>query len=188
KGADFAVRAAPLVEECLDRSRGRAFVLFTSYARLREIYALVRERLPYPSRMQGALPRLHLLEWFRTTPHAVLFATNTFWEGIDVVGEQLSCVIVDRLPFPSPSEPLVAARLAAIEAQGESSFENYMIPSAIVRLKQGFGRLIRSKSDHGLLVCLDGRAGASRYGHTIVDALPPARRIADLEELDGFFS
>ncbi|MBV8688718.1 MAG: ATP-dependent DNA helicase, partial [Candidatus Eremiobacteraeota bacterium] len=118
KAADFAERAAPLVEECLDRSRGRAFVLFTSYARLREIYALVRERLPYPSRMQGELPRAHLLEWFRTTPHAVLFATNTFWEGIDVVGEQLSCVIVDRLPFPSPGEPLVAARIAALEARG----------------------------------------------------------------------
>ncbi len=117
KAPDFAVRAAPLVEECLDRSRGRAFVLFTSYARLREIYALVRERIPYPTRMQGELPRTHLLEWFRTTPHAVLFATNTFWEGIDVAGEQLSCVIVDRLPFPSPGDPLVAARLASIEAR-----------------------------------------------------------------------
>ncbi|MBV8689188.1 MAG: ATP-dependent DNA helicase, partial [Candidatus Eremiobacteraeota bacterium] len=85
-------------------------------------------------------------------------------------------------------EPLVAARLSAIEAQGQSSFENYMIPSAIVRLKQGFGRLIRSKTDRGLLVCLDGRAGASRYGRTIIDALPPAHRIADLESLEGFFS
>ncbi|MBV9149234.1 MAG: ATP-dependent DNA helicase [Candidatus Eremiobacteraeota bacterium] len=188
KAPDFAIRAAPLVEECLDRSRGRAFVLFTSYARLREIYSLVRERIPYPIRMQGEFPRAHLLDWFRTTPHAVLFATNTFWEGIDVVGEQLSCVIVDRLPFPSPGDPLVAARLAAIEAQGESSFETYMIPSAIVRLKQGFGRLIRSKTDRGLLVCLDGRAGASRFGHTIIDALPSARRIRDLEELSGFFS
>jgi len=187
KARDFAARAAPLVEECLDRSRGRAFVLFTSYARLREVYALVRERIPYPIRMQGEYPRAHLLEWFRTTPHAVLFATNTFWEGIDVVGEQLSCVIVDRLPFPSPADPLVAARVQAIEALGESGFENYMIPSAIVRLKQGFGRLIRSKSDRGLLVCLDGRAGASRFGQTIIDALPPARRITTLEEISGFF-
>ena len=118
KSVDFARRAAPLVEECLDRSRGRAFVLFTSYARLREVYALVRERLAFPVRLQGELPRTHLLEWFRRTPNAVLFATGTFWEGIDVVGDALSCVIIDRLPFPSPSDPLVMARMRALEARG----------------------------------------------------------------------
>lgn len=187
KTAQFAALAAPIVEECLDRSRGRAFVLFTSYARLREVHALVRERIPYPVRMQGELPRAHLLEWFRTTPHAVLFATSTFWEGIDVAGEQLSCVIVDRLPFPSPGEPLVAARLQAIEARAQSGFETYMIPSAIMRLKQGFGRLIRSKGDRGLLALLDGRAGSSHFGRTIIEALPPARRITRLDDLDGFF-
>jgi len=187
KAPQFAKLAAPIVEECLDRSRGRAFVLFTSYARLREVYALVRERIPYPVRMQGELPRARLLEWFRTTPHAVLFATSTFWEGIDVAGDQLSCVIVDRLPFPSPADPLVAARLQAIEGRGLSGFETYMIPSAIMRLKQGFGRLIRSKSDHGLLALLDGRAGSSHFGRTILDALPPAARIEQLDELAGFF-
>ena len=187
KSSDFARRAAPLVEECLDRSRGRAFVLFTSYARLREVYALVRERVPFPIRLQGELPRTHLLEWFRTTPNAVLFATGTFWEGIDVVGEQLSCVIIDRLPFPSPGDPLVQARLEALEARGQNGFEHYMIPSAIVRLKQGFGRLIRSKSDRGLVALLDGRAASSRYGGIILRALPPAKRIAHLDDLTGFF-
>ncbi len=187
KALDFARRAAPLVEECLDRSRGRAFVLFTSYARLREVYELVRERLPYPARVQGELPRGALLDWFRTTPNAVLFATGTFWEGIDVVGDQLSCVIIDRLPFPSPADPLVAARMRAIEARGKPSFEHYMIPSAIVRLKQGFGRLIRSKRDRGLVVLLDGRALGMRYGQTIVDALPRARRIHHLDDLAAFF-
>ncbi len=187
KAADFARRAAPLVEECLDRSRGRAFVLFTSYARLREVYALVRERIPFPIRLQGELPRMHLLEWFRSTPNAVLFATGTFWEGIDVVGEALSCVVIDRLPFPSPGDPLVQARVEAMEARGQSGFEQYMIPSAIVRLKQGFGRLIRSKNDKGLVAILDGRAASSRYGAIILNALPPAMRITHLDELTEFF-
>ncbi len=187
KAPNFAKLAAPLVEECLDRSRGRAFVLFTSYARLREVYALVRERVSYPIKLQGELPRAHLLEWFRSTPGAVLFATGTFWEGIDVVGEQLSCVIIDRLPFPSPNDPLVAARMEALEARGFNAFEHYMIPSAIVRLKQGFGRLIRSQSDRGLVALLDGRAASSRYGTIILNSLPPATRLENLEELTEFF-
>jgi ATP-dependent DNA helicase DinG len=188
KSLDFSRRAAPLVEECLDRSRGRAFVLFTSYARLREVYGALRERLPYPVRLQGELPRTHLLEWFRSTPNAVLFATGTFWEGIDVVGDQLSCVIIDRLPFPSPGDPLVQARMESIEARGQNAFDQYMIPSAIVRLKQGFGRLIRSKSDRGLVALLDGRAASSRYGAIILQALPPATRITHLDQLTEFFT
>jgi ATP-dependent DNA helicase DinG len=187
KTPDFSRRAAPLVEECLDRSRGRAFVLFTSYARLREIYALVRERIPFPVRLQGELPRTQLLDWFRSTPNAVLFATGTFWEGIDVAGDRLSCVIIDRLPFPSPADPLVQARMESIEARGHNAFDRYMIPSAIVRLKQGFGRLIRSKTDRGLVAILDGRAAASRYGERILGALPPATRLEHLDELTGFF-
>jgi ATP-dependent DNA helicase DinG len=187
KAADFARRAAPLIEEILERSGGRAFVLFTSYARLCEVYALLRDRIPFPVKMQGDLPRSALLDWFRATRNAVLFATGTFWEGIDVVGDALSCVVIDRLPFPSPAEPLVAARIAALEAQGRSGFEHYMIPSAIVRLKQGFGRLIRSTSDRGVVALLDGRATSMRYGATIVDALPPATRITDLALLDDVF-
>jgi ATP-dependent DNA helicase DinG len=188
KANDFARKAAPIVEECLDRCRGRAFVLFTSYARLREVYALVRERLPFPVKLQGELPRAHLLQWFRSTPNAVLFATGTFWEGIDVVGDALSCVIIDRLPFPSPADPLVAARVRALEGRGLDGFERYMIPAAIVRLRQGFGRLIRSTTDTGALALLDGRATSTRYGETILRALPPARRITHLDELTEFFA
>jgi ATP-dependent DNA helicase DinG len=188
KANDFARKAAPIVEECLDRCRGRAFVLFTSYVRLREVYALVRERLPFPVKLQGELPRAHLLQWFRSTPNAVLFATGTFWEGIDVVGDALSCVIIDRLPFPSPSDPLVAARVRALEGRGLDGFERYMIPAAIVRLRQGFGRLIRSTTDTGALALLDGRATSTRYGETILRALPPARRITHLDELTEFFA
>lgn len=187
KSSHFARRAAPLVEECLDRSGGRAFVLFTSYARLREVYALVADRLAFPIRLQGQLPRSHLLDWFRRTPGAVLFGTATFWEGIDVVGDALSCVIIDRLPFPSPSDPLVMARVRALEARGLDGFEHYMIPAATVRLKQGFGRLIRSSSDRGLVALLDGRAASTRYGATILSALPPATRIERLDDLATFF-
>ncbi|MDQ2992703.1 MAG: ATP-dependent DNA helicase [Candidatus Eremiobacteraeota bacterium] len=188
KSPDFARQAAPLVEECLDRTRGRAFVLFTSHARLREVHAAVRERIPYPIRLQGQMPRARLLEWFRSTPNAVLFATGTFWEGIDVVGDRLSCVIIDRLPFPSPADPLVAARMQSLEARGQDAFERYMIPSAIVRLKQGFGRLIRSTSDRGVVALLDGRAAATKYGATILAALPPAKRIDHLDELTEFLA
>ncbi len=187
KDVRFARRVAPLIEEILDVTRGRAFVLFTSYARLHEVYALVRERIAYPTKLQGEMPRAHLLQWFRDTRNAVLFATATFWEGIDVVGDGLSCVIIDRLPFPSPGDPIVAARLAALEAAGKSSFEEFMIPSAIVRLKQGFGRLIRAKTDRGVVVLLDGRATSMRYGGAIIAALPPAKRVEDLAELRSFF-
>jgi ATP-dependent DNA helicase DinG len=187
KDVRFARRVAPLVEEILDVTSGRAFVLFTSYARLHEVYALVRERVHFPIKLQGELPRAHLLQWFRATKNAVLFATGTFWEGIDVVGDQLSCVIIDRLPFPSPGDPIVAARLAAIEAAGGSGFDEFMVPSAIVRLKQGFGRLIRSKTDRGVVVLLDGRAASMRYGTEIVAALPPAGRARTLAELREFF-
>lgn len=188
KSEDFARRVAPLVEECLERSRGRAFVLFTSYTRLREVHALVRERIPFPVRLQGELSRARLLEWFRSTPNAVLFATATFWEGIDVAGDQLSCVIIDRLPFPSPSDPLVAARMQALEARGVDGFDNYMVPAAAVRLKQGFGRLIRNGTDRGVVALLDGRAASRRYGAAILDTLPNATRITHLDELEEIFS
>ena len=188
KDPRFSKRVAPLVEEILDVTDGRAFVLFTSYVRLYEVYAALRERLAFPHKVQGDLPRAQLLEWFRRTKNAVLFATGTFWEGIDVAGDALSCVVIDRLPFPSPSDPIVAARLAAIEATGRSSFEDYMIPSAIVRLKQGFGRLIRSKSDKGLVALLDGRAISMRYGAQIVASMPPALRVESLDEVRTFFA
>jgi len=187
KSADFARRAAPIVEECLERSRGRAFVLFTSYARLREVHGFLRERVAFPIRLQGELPRARLLEWFRATPNAVLFATGTFWEGIDIVGDQLSCVIIDRLPFPSPADPLVAARVQSLQARGLDGFDNYMVPAATMRLKQGFGRLIRNTGDRGVVALLDGRAAGTRYGATILDALPNATRIDHLEQLTELF-
>ncbi len=186
KASDFIARAAPLLEEALDRTNGRAFVLFTSYARMHEMMAQTRSRIAYPIRMQGEMPRAALIAWFRQTPNAILFGSGTFWEGIDVVGESLSCVVVDRLPFPSPQDPLVAARMAWLEEHGEDAFTGYMVPAAITRLKQGFGRLIRSSADRGALVLLDGRAGSTRFGKSILEALPPARRVSSLAELMEF--
>jgi ATP-dependent DNA helicase DinG len=187
KSEHFARRAAPLIEECLERTRGRAFVLFTSYARLREVHALLRERIAFPLRMQGEYSRARLLDWFRSTPNAVLFATGTFWEGIDVAGDQLSCVIIDRLPFPSPGDPLVMARMQSLEARGLDGFDHYMIPTAAVRLKQGFGRLIRNTADRGVVALLDGRASSTRYGATILASLPNATRITHLDDLKELF-
>ena len=186
KDVHFARKVAPIVEECLERTRGRAFVLFTSYARLNEVYALVRERLPFPVKLQGEMSRAALLHWFKKTPGAVLFATGTFWEGIDVAGDALSCVIIDRLPFPSPQDPIVAAKMRALEERGLDAFESYMVPAATVRLKQGFGRLIRSLDDRGVVAILDGRASSTRYGAAILNQLPAATRITDLSRIAEF--
>ena len=131
--------------EILKRTRGRAFVLFTSYATLRAVQAIAEMALDYPILVQGTAPRSQLLQQFRTTPHAVLFATSSFWQGVDVVGEALSCVIIDKLPFASPGDPITAARIEAIRAQGGEPFGEYQVPLAILALQQGLGRLIRHR-------------------------------------------
>ena len=153
------MRAAPLVEECLDRTRGRAFVLFTSYARLREVYALLRERVAFPrpaARRVAARATARLVPPDAATPCSL--RPGRFGKASTSSATRSSCVIIDRLPFPSPSDPLVMARMRALEARGFDGFEQYMIPAATVRLKQGFGRLIRSTADRGVVALLDGRA------------------------------
>ena len=185
KAADFARRAAPLIEEILDRTGGRAFVLFTSYARLREVYALLRERLPFPTqgaRRSAALGAARLVPLDAATPCCSRPGRSGKASTSSATRSRASSSTGCR--FRRRREPLVAARIAALEAQGRSGFEHYMIPSAIVRLKQGFGRLIRSTTDRGVVALLDGRAASMRYGATIVDALPPATRIDDLAALD----
>jgi ATP-dependent DNA helicase DinG len=142
--------------------------------------------LPFPWRVQGDAPKGKLLEWFRGERNPVLFATASFWEGVDVVGEALSCVIIDRLPFPPPDDPVVAARSRALEEAGIDAFDALMVPAAIVRLKQGLGRLIRSANDRGLMCILDGRLQTKGYGKRIAESLPPARRVHDLEEVREF--
>ncbi|HXH49444.1 MAG TPA: helicase C-terminal domain-containing protein, partial [Terriglobia bacterium] len=164
----------------------RAFVLFTSYQQMRSVYELVRRRLRYPMMLQGSAPRNALLDKFRSTPHAVLFATSSFWQGVDVQGQQLSAVIVDRLPFAVPTDPVVAARIRQINEEGGNAFVEYQIPEAVIALKQGFGRLIRSESDRGVLGILDHRIVKKQYGKIFFDSLPPYRRAGRLEEVSEF--
>ncbi len=184
---DFARSAGEVVEQVLEASRGRAFVLFTSYQQMRQVYELVKNRLDYPLLLQGDAPRTALLEAFRATPGSVLFGTSSFWQGIDVQGEQLSCVIIDRLPFAVPSDPVTAARVEAIRQAGGNAFYDYQVPQAALALKQGFGRLIRGTSDRGALVLLDNRIIKLPYGRIFFDSLPPYKLTSKLEDIQKFF-
>jgi ATP-dependent DNA helicase DinG len=183
----FAGEASGVIRRLLEITRGRAFLLFTSYAQMNEIYQRLLGELEFPMLKQGDAPKSALLEEFRITPHAVLFGTSSFWQGVDVQGEQLSCVIIDRLPFAVPSDPVVAARVKAIDASGGNAFFEYQVPSAVITLKQGFGRLIRSLHDRGLLALLDNRILKKQYGRVFVESLPRYRRTTDLRKVEEFF-
>ena len=187
KAPTFSAAAAREVIEILKRSRGRAFVLFTSYAMLRAVQQFVEMSLPFPILVQGTAPRSTLIEQFRSTPNAVLLATSSFWQGVDVVGEALSCVIVDKLPFASPAEPITAARIESIKARGGDAFADYQVPLAILALQQGLGRLIRHRSDRGVLAVLDPRLRTMGYGRRFLDSLPPAPVTHDLSAVERFF-
>ncbi len=183
----FASEASGVIRRLLEITRGRAFVLFTSYAQMNEIYDRLLGVLDFPMLKQGDAPKSALLEEFRLTPNAVLFGTSSFWQGVDVQGEQLSCVIIDRLPFAVPSDPVVAARVKAIDAGGGNAFFEYQVPSAVITLKQGFGRLIRSLHDRGLLALLDNRILKKQYGRVFVESLPRYSRTTDLKKVEEFF-
>jgi ATP-dependent DNA helicase DinG len=183
----WAERAAEEVAALLNVSRGRAFVLSTSLSGMRALYERVAPRVEFPCFVQGSMAKAGLLEKFRTTPNAVLFATASFWQGVDVRGEQLSCVIIDKLPFAVPTDPVVAARQRFIEEQGGSSFYEYSVPQAIITLKQGLGRLIRSATDRGLLAVLDPRLRTAGYGRLFLQSLPPCRVTSDLRDAAAVF-
>ncbi|HXJ90739.1 MAG TPA: ATP-dependent DNA helicase [Candidatus Binatia bacterium] len=184
---EFTGKAAERIRKLLGITRGRAFVLFTSYAQMNDIYDRLLGEVEFPMLRQGDAPKSALLEEFRLTPNSVLFATASFWQGVDVQGEQLSCVIIDRLPFAVPSDPVVSARVKAIDADGGNAFFQYQVPSAVITLKQGFGRLIRSLHDRGLLVLLDNRILKKQYGRVFMDSLPNYRRTTDLRAVESFF-
>jgi ATP-dependent DNA helicase DinG len=182
----FASRAADEILRLLELSEGRAFCLFTSYAQMKDLYERVSARSPYPLMLQGTAPRSALLERFKTTPNAVLFATASFWQGVDVPGEQLSCVIVDRLPFAVPSDPIVAARVNALNEEGRNAFAEYQVPQAVLALKQGFGRLIRAKTDRGVLSLLDNRIQRMAYGKIFMESLPRYATTNELNDVERF--
>lgn len=182
----FATKAANEIVVLLNLSRGRAFCLFTSYAQMNDLFDRVSGLVDFPLLLQGTAPRMILLERFKTTPNAVLFATASFWQGVDVPGEQLSCVIVDRLPFAVPSDPIVAARVRALQDDGHNAFSEFQVPEAVLALKQGFGRLIRTKTDRGVLALLDTRISRMPYGKIFLESLPRYRRTNDLGEVERF--
>ena len=182
----FAASAADEIARLLEISHGRAFCLFTSYAQMRDVYQRVSRRVSFPLLLQGTAPRSILLDRFRTTPNAVLFATSSFWQGVDVPGAQLSCVIIDKLPFAVPSDPIVAARVRALDEDGRNAFAEYQIPEAVLALKQGFGRLIRSKTDRGILSILDNRIRRMPYGRIFLESLPEYTTTQDLAEVARF--
>jgi ATP-dependent DNA helicase DinG len=179
--------AADEVIKIVNATEGRAFVLSTSNAGMNELYDRVASQIDYPCFVQGSASKGALLKKFRETPHAVLFATASFWQGVDVRGEQLSCVIIDKLPFAVPTDPVVAARQRHIEEMGGSSFYEYSVPQAIISLKQGLGRLIRSTSDRGVLAVLDPRLRTKMYGQQFLKSLPPCRVTSEIEALRSVF-
>jgi len=188
ESADFPAELVARVERILRATQGRAFVLFTSYRLLDEIAGRLAGRLPYPLLRQGEMPKWKLLEKFKQTPGAVLMATDSFWEGVDVRGEQLSCLIITRLPFAVPEEPLEQARVERIEAQGGNAFREYSLPRAVLKLKQGFGRLIRTGSDRGLFCVLDSRIRSKSYGRWFAASLPEMQEVSAPEQAEEFLA
>ncbi|MBW1935108.1 MAG: ATP-dependent DNA helicase [Deltaproteobacteria bacterium] len=183
----FVQKAAERIAELLKISKGRALVLFTSHHNMNTVSQLLEGKIPFPAYRQGEAPRSSLLSRFREQTHSVLFATGSFWQGVDVPGEALSCLIIDKLPFDSPADPLVGARIRLIRERGGNPFMDYQLPSAILALKQGLGRLIRSSSDRGIISVLDVRIRTSRYGRFFLDSLPVIPLTHNLDDIARFF-
>jgi ATP-dependent DNA helicase DinG len=185
---EFTQLAAGEIVKLLGVTSGHAFVLCTSNQSMKALYELVSARVNFPCFVQGSMSKAGLLDRFRETPHAVLFATASFWQGVDVQGEQLSCVIIDKLPFAVPTDPIVAARARLIEENGGRSFFDYSVPQAVISLKQGVGRLIRSSSDRGIIAILDPRLRTKSYGRDFLQSLPRIRIVSTTNELTDFLA
>jgi ATP-dependent DNA helicase DinG len=179
--------AADEVIRILHVTHGHAFVLCTSNQSMTALHELVSSRINYPCFVQGSMSKTGLLKRFREMPNAVLFATQSFWQGVDVRGEQLSCVIIDKLPFAVPTDPIVAARAKFIDENGGRSFSDYSVPQAIISLKQGIGRLIRSGTDRGVIAILDPRLRTKGYGRDFLQSLPRMKITSDLEAVNAIF-
>ena len=188
RAPEFNQMAANEIIKLLNITNGRAFVLSTSLSAMNQLYELVSMRVNFPCLVQGSMSKAGLLEKFRKTPNAVLFATSSFWQGVDVQGEQLSCVIIDKLPFAVPTDPIVAARTRFIDDNGGKSFFDYSVPQAVITLKQGIGRLIRSASDKGVIALLDSRLKTKGYGKDFINSLPKMRVTSELKDVSQIFN
>ncbi|MBI5240319.1 MAG: ATP-dependent DNA helicase [Elusimicrobia bacterium] len=187
--ARYAAAVARRCRELIPRVPGGVFILFSSWKMLRRVHGLIRRRVRgRPLWVQGASGNEALLEDFISAGNAVLLGVDTFWQGVDVPGAALSCVVLTKLPFPNFASPVEAARRRWHESFGRSYFESWSLPRAVMKLRQGFGRLIRTASDRGAVVILDSRILRKRYGEAFLEALPPCRRLADMEELSAFFA
>ena len=176
--------ALPVIKAC----GGRTFVLFTSHRALKQAAELFKEaKLEYPLLVQGSAPRSELLDRFRSLGNAVLLGTSSFWEGVDVRGQALSCVIIDKLPFATPDDPVLQARTDAFKKQGGNAFMDYLLPNAVIALKQGAGRLIRDVNDRGVLMLCDPRIITKSYGKVFLHNLPPMALTRSLEDVKEFF-
>lgn len=183
----FCEHLAEEALQILTKTQGRALFLFTSYRNMKETHGLLKDRLPYPLFVQGAKPKRTLLAQFRQEIHSILFATSSFWQGIDVPGESLSCLLIDKLPFEVPDDPLISARMEHLGAQGKSPFVHYQVPRAVIQLKQGVGRLIRSPGDRGVIAIFDVRLMTKNYGRLFLKSLPPCRRVHHQDDIPGDF-
>jgi ATP-dependent DNA helicase DinG len=183
----FSAKVSEEVMALIRASRGRAFVLFTSFANLHAVRKRIEGNVEFPLLVQGEAPRSEILDRFKRTSGAVLLATSSFWEGVDVVGEQLSCVIIDKLPFAVPADPLIAARIDWVEHRGGNGFNDFQVPRAVLGLKQGLGRLIRSRRDRGVLAVLDGRLLTMRYGRRFLSSLPSCPLTHEHRDVMAFF-
>jgi ATP-dependent DNA helicase DinG len=184
----FVGAASDRIAALIELTGGGAFVLCTSVRSMRALASALRGRTPRPPLLQGDAPKLMLLRRFRAERDAVLVATMSFWEGVDVPGDALRLVVIDKIPFAVPTDPVVAARCAAIEAQGENPFSTYSVPQAAITLKQGFGRLIRSSTDRGIVAILDRRIRTRGYGSALLRSLPPSRRTDRFEDVAAFWA
>jgi ATP-dependent DNA helicase DinG len=188
RASDYTAAVIAAALPVLEASAGRAFLLFTSHRALRQAAGLLQGKVPWPLFVQGSAPRSRLLEAFRASGHGVLLGAASFWEGVDVAGEALSVVLVDKLPFAAPDDPVLAARLAALEQSGVNPFMGWQVPSAVIALKQGVGRLIRDRHDRGVLVLCDPRLSNKGYGKLFLASLPPMPRTQELADVQAFFA